>query len=112
MVLEQLEGLPLSTIKKQQYSMVAKDIVLFGAMSILYIDALVDSQLPSTSFLLVEKDPHFLCAALHLVDFQGLISKLKSLNVGFNLIFEPSIKILVIAFKIIMEQKIHWQFLV
>ena len=88
-VLEQLEGLPLSTIEKQQYSMVAKDIVLFGAMSILYIDALVDSQLPSTSFLLVEKDPHFLCAALHLVDFQGLISKLKSLNVGFNLIFEP-----------------------
>lgn len=88
-VIEQLEGLPLSKIQKSQFSDVAKDIILFGSLSILYIDKILNSSIPSTSFLLVEKDPRYLCALLNLVDFEELVVSLKSLGIGFQIIFEP-----------------------
>lgn len=68
----------------------AKDAVLLGSLSLLYIDQILVSCPWIESFLLVEDDLRQLYASLHLVNLKEIIGKLKSFEKGFSLICQPN----------------------
>ena len=91
-MLSNLPNLRYQSDKSAEKSL-ARDVVLVGALSLLYLPSLLAYDRPE-SIVLVESQMEQLAAALHLVDFRAIILELREKNIGFHLIYECSVEAL------------------